>query len=189
MTAGSAAAIGVVTRTGWAVVVVLSGRGSAPSLLDRREVGLRGAGIPVQPYHAAAGLPADAAQELIGRAERGAEQALAESFRGIAAELPGGVVVCGVAVVVKHIVLPTDTAEVLRSHPRMHAAEGVLYREAALAAASRCGYTAHAVPEPELPEVPGILGELGRAAGRPWRRIEKDAARAAITLLDERRNE
>jgi len=27
------------------------------------------------------------------------------------------------------------------------------------------------------------LTRLGQAAGRPWRRIEKDAARAAITLL------
>jgi hypothetical protein len=34
-----------------------------------------------------------------------------------------------------------------------------------------------------LPAAEQHLSEIGRAAGRPWRRIEKDAARAAITLL------
>jgi hypothetical protein len=65
----------------------------------------------------------------------------------------------------------------------MHAAEGVLYREAVLAAARQAGWAAHAVAEPALPPAADVLARLGRAAGRPWRRAEKDAARAALTLL------
>jgi hypothetical protein len=34
-----------------------------------------------------------------------------------------------------------------------------------------------------LPAAEHLLGTIGRAAGRPWRRIEKDAARAAMTLM------
>ena len=63
------------------------------------------------------------------------------------------------------------------------AAEGVLYRDAVLAAARRCGLPAHAVDAAALPEADDVLRDLGRDAGRPWRRAEKDAARAALTLL------
>ena len=59
-----------------------------------------------------------------------------------------------------------------------HAAAGRL-----LAAASECGWPAHAVDQSALPSAEPVLADLGRAAGRPWRRIEKDAARAALTLL------
>jgi len=79
--------------------------------------------------------------------------------------------------------LPGSVADVLRSHAWMHAAEGVLYREAVLAAARRNGWPAHAVEESGLPDAGAALAALGAAAGRPWRRYEKDAARAALTLL------
>jgi hypothetical protein len=79
--------------------------------------------------------------------------------------------------------LPVKIEDVMCSHAWMHAAEGVLYREAVLAAARRCGWAAHAVELSSLPAAEQHLSEIGRAAGRPWRRIEKDAARAAITLL------
>jgi hypothetical protein len=65
----------------------------------------------------------------------------------------------------------------------MHAAEGVLYRQAMLAAAGACGWMAHAVDQSALPDAEQALGDLGQAAGRPWRRPEKDAARAALTLM------
>jgi len=65
----------------------------------------------------------------------------------------------------------------------MHAAEGVLYRNAVLADAAECGWAAHAVEESALPTAEQAVAALGQAAGRPWRRQEKDAARAALTLL------
>jgi hypothetical protein len=91
--------------------------------------------------------------------------------------------VFGVAVVVKAVSPPVQLAGVLRSHAWMHAAEGVLYREAVLAAARDRGYLARAVEASVLPAAVDAVETLGRAAGRPWRRIEKDAARAANTLL------
>jgi hypothetical protein len=59
----------------------------------------------------------------------------------------------------------------------------MLYRQAILAAAPECGWPAHAVELPLLPTAEHALAALGQAAGRPWRRAEKDAARAAITVL------
>jgi hypothetical protein len=65
----------------------------------------------------------------------------------------------------------------------MHAAEGALYREAVLAAARRRGWASVAVDGTSLRSGEPLLGRIGAAAGRPWRRIEKDATRAALTLL------
>jgi hypothetical protein len=79
--------------------------------------------------------------------------------------------------------VPGSVAAVLRSHAWMHAAEGVLYRDAMLAAARRGGWPAHAVDPAALPSAEEVIMGLGAVAGRPWRRAEKDAARAALTLL------
>ena len=138
--------------------------------------------LPGQPYHAAAELPATAAESMIRRAEAAAEEAALAALRSAAAALPAATIT-GVAVVVKGVFLPGSVAAVLRSHAWMHAAEGVLYRDAVLAAARRGGWTAHAVDGPALPSAEEVITGLGAAAGRPWRRAEKDAARAALTLL------
>jgi hypothetical protein len=140
-----------VTRTGAAVVVVLSGCGAAPRLVARREVALVPAGMPAQPYHAAVGLEMAEAEKLVSRAERGVQEAAIAGLRAVADGLPAGSVVFGVAVVVKAVSLPVQLAGVLRSHAWMHAAEGVLYREAVLAAARDRGYLARAVEASVLP--------------------------------------
>lgn len=164
-------------------MVVLEGVAAAPSLVARREADLLPSALPAQPYHMAAGLELAAAQEMIGRVERSAEEAAAASLRAVASSLPAAAAVLGVAVVVKAVLVPAHLADVMRSHAWMHAAEGVLYRDAVLAAARRCGWAAHAAEQSTLPAADHVLTTIGIAAGRPWRRIEKDAARAAITLL------
>ena len=150
--------IGVMARTGSAVAVALGGTAAAPRFLARREIGLVPEGLTAQPYHAAAGLRA-------------------------LADLVQARTVRTVAVVVKAVAVPGNLAGILRSHAWMHAAEGVLYRQAVLAAATECGWPARAVEQSALPAAEQVLGALGRAAGRPWRRLEKDAARAALAQL------
>jgi len=167
-------------------VVALRGLWEVPVFAGRWEVGLVGVDLPAQPYHAAAGVVRAAAEEVIGQAERGAAEAAAAGLRAVTGGLPAASAVFGVAVAVKAVSVPASVADVLRSHAWMHAAEGVLYREAVLAAAQRCGWPAYAVDVSLLPAGEQVLAALGRAAGRPWRRIEKDAAGAALTLLPRR---
>jgi predicted nuclease with RNAse H fold len=162
-------------------VVALAGTTHAPALADRWDVHLVPEPLPVQPYHAAAGLDRAPAERVITRVEHAAEDAAAAALEA-AARVTGSAVL-GVAVVIKAVSVPADVMQVLRSHAAMHAAEGVLYREAVLGAARRCGWPAHAVDESALPAADDKVAALGRVAGRPWRRIEKDAARAALTLL------
>ena len=174
--------IGVVARTGSAVAVALSGPAGAPRFWAWREIELVPPGLPAQPYHVAAGLDLAAAGQLISQVANGAEQAAAAGLRALADLLPAEAI-CVVAVMVKAVSVPDRLADVLRSHAWMHAAEGMLYRQAILAAAQECGWRAHAVELPLQPAAEHALAALGQAAGRPWRRMEKDAARAAITVL------
>jgi hypothetical protein len=85
--------------------------------------------------------------------------------------------------------------EILAVHFRMHKAEGVLYREALARATERCGVALVALREKDLPELaaealdrpPAALAKtldaLGRSAGPPWARDQKDAALAAWVAL------
>lgn len=56
-------------------------------------------------------------------------------LRAVAGSLPAATAVIGVAGAVRAVSLPARITDVMRSHAWMHAAEGVLYREAVLAAA------------------------------------------------------
>ena len=174
--------IGVVARTGSAVAVALGGGAAAPRFVARREIELVPSGLDRQPYHAAAGLDLAAAEELIARVESAAEQAATAGLLALAGAQPASAV-RAVAVVVKPVSAPGDLAGILRSHAWMHAAEGALYRQAVLAAATGCGWTSRAVEQSALPAAEQALTALGQVAGRPWRRFEKDAARAALILL------
>src|SRR5262249_5616974 len=139
--------------------------------------------LPCGASPAAAGRAAAAAGSRVGRGEAAGEEAALAALRSAVAGLPATAIITGVAVVVKPVSVPGSVAAVLRSHAWMHAAEGVLYRDAVLAAARRGGWTAHAVDGLALPRAEEVITGLGTAAGRPWRRAEKDAARAALTLL------
>lgn len=176
-------AFGVATRTGSAVVVALSGGPQPAAFVGRWDAGLMPPGFDSAVYHAAAELAGAAADDLVRRAEQAAEAGGVAALRAAESDLPAGARVLGVAVVTKPVSFPGSTAQVLRSHAWMHAAEGVLYREAMLAGARRCGWPAHAAEVASLPDGGDELTAIGRAAGRPWRKIEKDAARAALRLL------
>lgn len=178
-----AVALGVTTRTGSAFVIALTGGPNGPEYAGRWDAPLTPEDVDAAAYHAAAGLPEAAADELVRRAEQVAEAGGVAALRAAEADLPAGASVLGVAVVAKAVSVPATTAQVLRSHAWMHAAEGALYREAMLAAAQRCGWQAQAVDAASLPDVADELAAIGRAAGRPWRKIEKDAARAALHVL------
>jgi hypothetical protein len=189
-------AIGFRAHTGWAVAVALAGPPTAPAVVDRRRLDLTDPEVPRQAFHAAAGLDAGAAEALVERAARTAETLaelavcrLAEELRSAGHRLAGAGVVLGGGRRLGTI------AQVLASHPAMHAAEGELYREVLLHAAAACGLPVTGVPERDLhdratavlgvpaPDLRRRMTELGRACGAPWAQDQKSAALAAWLTL------
>jgi len=171
-------ALGAVTRTGSAVILAVRPGADGPSFAGRWEITLVPDGMPDQPFHAAAAEPHRAGR-LVSDVEQAAERAAVAALTEAAHGRP----VLGIAVLVKPVSAPSDIDAVLRSHAWMHAAEGALYREAVLSAGRQLGWVVHAVDAATLRAQDELVAAIGAAAGRPWRRAEKDAVRAALTLL------
>jgi hypothetical protein len=157
----------------------LTGTANAPQFTGRWQVDLVSPGLPSQPFHAAAALEPIAAEALVVQVGQATAEAAAAALRSAV----GGSPVIGVAVVVKMVSIRGEVTELLRSHAWMHAAEGVLYREAMLGAARRCGWVTQAVDVSALVGSEESVAALGLVARRAWRRIEKQATHAAVTLL------
>jgi hypothetical protein len=189
----NAAAIGFSVHTGWAASVLVVGPRRAPTIVDRRRIRLTDSDdtVRAEVYHRAARLSGPAAaefvresQDAVARRARAAVQSLLESKPLVAA-----------GILVSAGKLPADLAAILRSHPFIHTAEGVFYREALAMAAEGCGLEVVRIPRRELPDrfasalgtddagARECLSAMGRAVGPPWARDQKDAAMAALVAL------
>jgi hypothetical protein len=196
------AAFGLKAHSGWAALVALGEAEGGPTLVERRRVELvhpRDGGAAKHPYHAAAGLAPEDARAVV---ERGAREARSLALRELKAAVEraaeaghrpaAGAVLVGAP-------LPAWSVEAIAAvHVRMHQAEGALFRDALARAVEACGLPLVTIPEKGLgthaPEALGASPEaldralraLGRAAGPPWGRDQKDAALAAWLALRRR---
>jgi hypothetical protein len=187
---------GIKAHSGWGALVALGRGKDAWTLVDRRRLDLltpEEIAWAKQPYHAAEDLSPGEAKRLIARARRaarrGAERALREAADS-AREAGHTIAACAV---LSGAPMPAWSVEDIRAvHWRMHRAEGALFRDVLLGAASRHGLRVVAVPEKSLGEraravyrirhaaVVEALERLGKAAGPPWGKDQKDAALAAV---------
>lgn len=156
-------AMGISVHTGWGACVVVAGS------LERPEVVAAGR-IEVLPdnerfcFHSAAEMTPKAATEWLARLR---EKALSNVRRQLGPLIPG---VSRCAIVAKEGE-PGDLAAVMRSHPRIHTAEGCFYRDVFRDA---CPVPACIVPPSSLD-----VSRVGKLAAPPWGRDQKLAALAA----------
>jgi len=183
-------------------MVCVVGPARAPRVVGRWHIALAGSATPrtVQPYHAARTLPLIEATGVVQRAADHARQLARDAIRRAVRDLEGqvAVVACGLGI---GSTRPAPVLAVtLASHALVHAAEGLLFREALAAGAVDCGLPVTAVRERDLylratttlaislSSLRKRLIELGQPIGPPWREDEKLAALAAwLALVVERR--
>jgi hypothetical protein len=178
-------------HSGWtALAVVGVNESGTPLLVDRRRVELVEEQWAKQPYHAAEDLEPKEARDLVLRGIAEAHRiALRELQGAVQREETRGNRVAACAVLVGAAMPPWSIDEILAVHFRMHKAEGVLFRDALTAAAASLGLHAAAIPEKRLAEIAkerGVLptlAALGKSAGPPWGKDQKDAALAALLAL------
>jgi hypothetical protein len=192
-------ALGLKAHSGWAALVVLGSRDGELQVVDRRRVELveeADAAWAKQPYHAAERLPSDEARTVVRRGIETARRLAVREMRAAANrmhEAEHDLVAC--AVLVADPMPDWSVEEILAVHFRMHKAEGVLFRDALVRAADACGLRLVAVPEKLLTEqaeralstsataLRTSIARLGKTAGPPWGRDQKEAALAAMIAL------
>ena len=189
------ASIAFKARTGRAIVVVLAGDANAPQVLERTMVPLLPPG-EFAPYHAAEGLEPKAAHEHVSAAIDRARGLAQRALREAAASCTrSGHAVRGCAVLVGTGMPTWTTDEILAVHVRMHQAEGELFRNVLVDAARAEGTPLTTLPEKTALDAAALrlgmtrsqldarLAALGKQAGSPWGKDQKEAAAAAWVVL------
>jgi hypothetical protein len=142
-------------------------------------------------YHQAAELPLADAAELIEATRTAAETTAVtaigdaiQDFKVIGACLPTG-----------STTVPDDLAAVLRSHPRIHTAEGALYAGAIASACAKFGIPVITVRERDVwgrasvstglaeAELKARIDALRKTLGAPWTADHKIATAAALVQV------
>ena len=183
------AAIGLKTKTGKAIAVVIVESDTQPQFLCREMLKLYDEELPetLQPYHNVMEMPWAESMIAIKKPIAAIEKIAAASLRS----LIDSVQKHGFRVACVAIVGPADRKleRIGNPHIRAHAAEGVLYRAVMETAArdNACPSRSFADPTAEsgrpAREVNKFLDDMGKSAGRPWRADEKAAAIAAWAAL------
>ena len=192
-------ALGLKAHSGWAALVVLGSRRGELEVVERCRMELVAkdeAAWAKQPYHAAQHLEPAAARDLVQRGIASTRRIAILELRAVeqrARDAGHEISACGVLTVDP---MPDWTvAEILAVHFRMHKAEGVLFRDALVAASGKCGLKCVTVLEKQLDEraerilktplvkLRRTLASLGKSAGPPWGRDQKDASLAAMIAL------
>ena len=190
-------AYGLKAHSGWAALVVLGKSDGEFIVVDRRRVELVEEEWARQPYHAAEELEAGEARKLVKRGIDAAYRiAMREMRTALRRERERNNEIAACAVLVGNPMPHWSVEQILAVHFRMHQAEGVLFRDALIDAARKCSLNVIELPEKTLLDhaektlqtsaanLSKTISALGKLAGPPWGKDQKDAALAAMLALD-----
>ena len=191
------AALGFSVHTGWAALVAVAGPVDDPVVLERRRVEMIPGSDPEKPpyvYHAARNLALPAAERLVREwtevAQTRARAAVAAAVADLQSHEP-----VAAAILVSGQREVASLEAILQSHALVHAAEGEMYRNAIRAAVAAAGLAVVEVRAKEVHRkaagafgmteagVTQHLGRIGKAAGRPWDKDNKEACLAALIAI------
>ena len=196
------AALGFKLHTGWAVLVAVSFEGEKIGVPLRRRIDLLPSGdsIPRFVYHQASELPASQAPELIRRAETASGEAARIAVKDALDHLQSlGLTIKAAGIPSASRSIPKDLAVVLHSHPLIHTAEAILFRQAVSSACQRCGLDVVAMREREVwinaatacgwqeAKLRAQIDDLRKFLGAPWTADYKTATAMALLALQRAR--
>lgn len=188
-------AIGLKARTGRAILIAIGGTVERPLFVVRAQLPLLPEGA-FAPYHAAENLEPAAAEASVRRDVAAAHRLAASGIRDAVKRLAkAGDIVAGCGVLVGPPLPSWSTAQIVAVHVRMHQAEGVLFREVLVTGARACGFEPLELPEKTAivsaaerlgltrARLDALVAGLGKEAGPPWGKDQKEAAAAALAAL------
>ena len=148
----------------------------------------------------AEGLAPDAARQSVMRSIAGAHRLAEVGIRAAAQRLSdAGHQLVGCAVLVGPGMPNWTSDEILAVHVRMHKAEGELFRDVLVEGARACALRLTTLPEKSAAvdaalrlgvttaQLSAKIAVLGRSAGPPWTKDQKEAATGALVALMSRK--
>ena len=187
---------GLKAHSGWAALVALGNNGRGFTVVDRSRLELVEEEWAKQPYHAAEELEPKKAREVVKRGISAAHRiARRELKAALNRERARGNEVVACAGLVGNPMPDWSVEQILAVHFRMHQAEGVLFRDALITAAKASELNLVTLPEKTLlqeaetslrtpaSELLKTVSALGKSAGPPWGKDQKDAALAALVAF------
>jgi hypothetical protein len=183
-----AASLGFSVHTGWASMVAIGGAPGDLELLLRCRLELLPANgvIPRFVYHEAAERDLAAAEKLVAAASQASGECAANALQALKIRAARA----GIPAKVQK--LPPDLVSILAAHPKIHAAEGVLFQQALIHGCRAAGIRAVTATETEIwqqaaafsamseEEFRHYIDGLKKKFGSPWSADEKLATAAAI---------
>ena len=189
-------ALGFKPRTGWAAVVALGGSPETPEIVGKTRIDLATTFEEGAVFHMAQEMPLERARVFVRDAEARFAELAREKLAAFETELKAKISAAGVVAPPAKALPPLEA--ILKSHPRVHAAEGELYRrvfeKASTALRLRCQRVDIDALTPRVAAalrrspaaIATRLAAIGKASGRPWTADQKQAALVAwIALLDD----
>lgn len=187
---------GLKAHSGWAALVALGKNGRDLTVVDRSRLELVEEEWAKQPYHSAEELAPKQAREVVKRGIDAAHRiARRELKAALKREHARGNEVVACAVLVGNSMPDWTVEQILAVHFRMHQAEGVLFRDALIAATKASAVKLVTLPEKTLlqeaekslrtpaSDLLKTVTALGKSAGSPWGKDQKDAALAALVAF------
>ena len=181
------------------MLVAISGDADSFAVVDRRRIVVMDPAVPGgrQPYHYAADLSPEKAEQHIAKCGALTESMAQEAVKQALAELGGrNYRVASAAVVMAAGRSLPPLAQILASHPMIHTAEGEFFRTSAINACERLKIPVTPIRERDLEEraqsafgkkaalVLHRISTMGKSIGPPWTADHKAAALAALLTLE-----
>ena len=192
------AALGVRMHSGWGALVAVQYHTGTVAVLERMRIAVTAPGRPgaIQPYHFAQKLDLKDAEKFLANCSATASQ-LAEAAIGslVDALRARQYRIDGAAVLLASGRPLPALANILASHPLIHAAEGVFFRQTFIAACETLGLSVTGIRERDLdesahksfgraaPRIQKQISTLGHLLGPPWTADQKTATLAALLVL------
>ena len=193
---GAIAVLGFRPHTYWTAVVALAGAPDDPRVIERRRIEFA-TGLERFVFHQAADVDPAEARAMIARVRQSTQANAARHIGALVADLKRAGVAVRLAVTAAATArLPDRIEEILKSHARMHAAEGDFYRDVVASACAAVGLEVRRVIERDLPVLAGALSPghepspearlkaMGAVLGPPWSEDYRLATLAAWLHLD-----
>jgi hypothetical protein len=193
---GDRATFGFSVHTGWAAMIAVAGTPASPIILHRSLVEMipdADRDPPRFVYHAGQELSLAAAEKYVRIATEKSRANALTALKTAVAELGKcGHSIAGTGIIVSGRPPDADLATILKSHAMVHAAEGALFRNAIKGASQKLKIPVVEVSARDLPsraaaaleisaaQLPERLAKIGRAAGRPWSKDQKESFLVAL---------